>query len=734
MLEANPRASRTVPFASKATGVNLVEAACRLAAGAPLADARRCRRSGRPAQVSVKAAVLPFARFPGADPVLGPEMRSTGEVMATRGRLPDRVREGRARRRAGRCRRAARAFLSVRDADKRRVVPVAARARRARLRARRDRRARRDALAAAGIAVDVVARCREGRRADVVDLIRRGRCDLVVNTPQGRARRTDGYAIREAALVARVPCITTLAGARRGRAGDRARARARPRADAAGAACARRAAAVASPASRRSARTRCCASSAARSTRASRASSSCSRRPGRRAAAADVALPRAAGRARVPDRPDRPGHASALRRSSRATRSRVLGPLGNGFRLDVERPLLVGGGIGIAPLPYLSEALGGPPARARLPQRAPRRGGGARPERRGRHRPELVTEAMPGRAATCSRAARSRCSRPCAQLAPDAQLAWEAPMACGYGACYGCVVEIDGELKRLCVEGPVLCSLPNASGCLDALDAPDVARALDAFVTKTVTPLPREGNAPVRIAETDARDAERDRPREPGPRALPRRDACRGCASSACRSGSRSAASAARRLRGDLRRLDGRRRSSSTSRARTSTRRAESAAEIVAACRAATDLPLYAKLSPATWDIAEVARAVEAAGADGLSLVNTLRGLALDARRCDRRSRADAAGYSGPALKPVALAAVHACCARRTLPIVGMGGVRPDATRSSCSPPARRTSRSARFSSPIPTRRAGSAPSSPSKLSARRITLVDPSSREGHCA
>jgi dihydroorotate dehydrogenase (NAD+) catalytic subunit len=101
----------------------------------------------------------------------------------------------------------------------------------------------------------------------------------------------------------------------------------------------------------------------------------------------------------------------------------------------------------------------------------------------------------------------------------------------------------------------------------------------------------------------------------------------------------------------------------------------ESAAEIVAACRAATPLPLYAKLSPAAWDVAETARAVEAAGADGLSLVNTLRGLALDGRLRPRLARA-VGGYSGPALKPVALAAVYACRRATALPIVGMGGVR----------------------------------------------------------
>ena len=102
----------------------------------------------------------------------------------------------------------------------------------------------------------------------------------------------------------------------------------------------------------------------------------------------------------------------------------------------------------------------------------------------------------------------------------------------------------------------------------------------------------------------------------------------------------------------------------------------ESAAEIVAACRAATELPLYAKLSPAAWDVAETARAVEAAGADGLSLVNTIRGLTLDDRTLAPTLERGAGGYSGPALKPIALAAVYACARATSLPIVGMGGVR----------------------------------------------------------
>ena len=95
----------------------------------------------------------------------------------------------------------------------------------------------------------------------------------------------------------------------------------------------------------------------------------------------------------------------------------------------------------------------------------------------------------------------------------------------------------------------------------------------------------------------------------------------------------------------------------------------------MAACRAATNLPLYAKLSPAAWDIAEAARAVEAAGADGLSLVNTIRGLALDGKTLRPKLGRGVGGYSGPALKPVALACVYACAAAVKLPIVGMGGV-----------------------------------------------------------
>jgi carbamoyl-phosphate synthase large subunit len=165
--------------------------------------------------VSVKAAVLPFARFPGADAVLGPEMRATGEVMATAADLPTAF--AKAERAAGRPLPATgTAFLSVRDADKRAVVDVAAQLAELGF-SLLATSGTAETLAAAGLDVTRVRKVTEdGEGPTIVDLIRRGRCNLVVNTPQGSGARTDGYLIREAALVARVPCITTLSGAAAG--------------------------------------------------------------------------------------------------------------------------------------------------------------------------------------------------------------------------------------------------------------------------------------------------------------------------------------------------------------------------------------------------------------------------------------------------------------------------------------------------------------------------------------
>jgi dihydroorotate dehydrogenase (NAD+) catalytic subunit len=213
----------------------------------------------------------------------------------------------------------------------------------------------------------------------------------------------------------------------------------------------------------------------------------------------------------------------------------------------------------------------------------------------------------------------------------------------------------------------------NASGCLDALAAPEVARQLDAFVTKTVTPLPREGNAPPRIAETahgmlnaiGLANPGRDRfladslpqLRELG---IPLWVSVGGfCAEDYAETCSALTGVEAIELNLSCPNVD---------------EAADSAAEIVAACRRATELPLYAKLSAAHPDVAEVAHAVGAAGADGLSLINTLRAVALDKHLRPALARGTG-GLSGPSLKPVALHAVSVCHEATNLPIVGMGGI-----------------------------------------------------------
>ena len=213
----------------------------------------------------------------------------------------------------------------------------------------------------------------------------------------------------------------------------------------------------------------------------------------------------------------------------------------------------------------------------------------------------------------------------------------------------------------------------NASGCLDALAAPEVARQLDAFVTKTVTPLPREGNAPPRIAETAHGMLNAIGLANPGrerfladhlPRLLelgiPLWVSVGGfCAEDYAVTCSLLAGIEAIELNLSCPNVD---------------EAADSAAEIVAACRRASELPLYAKLSAAHPDIAEVAQAVAVAGADGLSLINTLRAVAFDRQLRPALARGSG-GLSGPVLKPVALHAVTACHRETGLPIVGMGGI-----------------------------------------------------------
>jgi dihydroorotate dehydrogenase (NAD+) catalytic subunit len=217
--------------------------------------------------------------------------------------------------------------------------------------------------------------------------------------------------------------------------------------------------------------------------------------------------------------------------------------------------------------------------------------------------------------------------------------------------------------------------LLNASGCLDALTAPEVARTLDVFVTKTVTPLPREGNAPVRIAEVDAGMLNAIGLANPGVEAfvtehLPRL-AELGVPLWVSVGGFavEDYADVAEQVsRDEVEALELNLSCPNVDEV------PENVGEVVAAVRKVTARPLYAKLSAAVADLGATARAAEAAGADGLSLVNTVRGLALDERTLQPVLARGAGGLSGPGLRPIALAAVYTCFRETRLPIVGMGG------------------------------------------------------------
>jgi carbamoyl-phosphate synthase large subunit len=217
VLEANPRASRTVPFVSKATGVPLAKVAARVLVGETIAALRSeglipedpaLYRNLR--HVAVKAAVLPFGRFPGVDTVLGPEMRSTGEVMGVASYLGLALAKAQAATGAALPEKGS-VFVSVANRDKRAIVfPVKRLA---------DLGFRILAtggtaglLRRAGIEVQEVSKVSEGH-PNAADLIRDGQVDMVINTPFGRGPRTDGYFIRTAAAAAGVPCATTLPGA-----------------------------------------------------------------------------------------------------------------------------------------------------------------------------------------------------------------------------------------------------------------------------------------------------------------------------------------------------------------------------------------------------------------------------------------------------------------------------------------------------------------------------------------
>jgi carbamoyl-phosphate synthase large subunit len=209
VLEANPRASRTVPFASKAVGVPLAKVACRLMLG------ERLRNTGPeaplvPPHVSVKEAVLPFGRIPRADALLGPEMKATGEVMGIASDYPAAFGKAQAAAGAG-LPAGGTVFISVTDGDKPAATQLAA--------SLHDlgfeilaTRGTAQAIRRMGVPVERIKKLSEGS-PNVVERIDVGEVDLVINTPTGSGARADGYEIRRAAIARGIPCITTMSGA-----------------------------------------------------------------------------------------------------------------------------------------------------------------------------------------------------------------------------------------------------------------------------------------------------------------------------------------------------------------------------------------------------------------------------------------------------------------------------------------------------------------------------------------
>ena len=460
VLEANPRASRTVPFASKAIGINLVEAACRLAAGETLADLGAAARRGRRRSASRR----PCSRSPASRAPTrcsGPEMRSTGEVMASAADLPTAF--AKAERAAGRpLPTAGTAFLSVRDGDKPARRADRGRARRARVRARRDRAARRGRCARPGSRWRRSAKVADAEPGEptVVDLIRerplrpRRQHAAGLRRPRGRLPDPRGGARRARA-------VHHDDRRRRGRrARDRERAR-RGGAVAAGADRRRRDALRRRPLGA-DARASCSASSATSAVgpytlaapRAGRARAGDARPvlhargAGPRAAAADVSLclaPRR--RARLPRRPDRAGDARARRARAGRRDPRPRARSATASTSPSSGRCSSAAASAIAPLPYLSERLGGPPALLGFRTAHHAEAAALVPNAEVVLEPTLVTDALPADPGDVLACGPEPMLDALAPLVPGAQLAWEAPMACGYGACYGCVVESRRPLR-----------------------------------------------------------------------------------------------------------------------------------------------------------------------------------------------------------------------------------------------------------------------------------------------
>jgi carbamoyl-phosphate synthase large subunit len=209
VIEANPRASRTVPFVSKAIGLPLAKMACRLMLGEKLSDLNLPADPMCCDHVSVKEAVLPFDRFEGADAILGPEMRSTGEVMGVARDFPTAFAKAQAAAGAPLPQQGT-VFITVTDSDKSGVHGIAGPLYDAGFRVVATSGTA-QAIRGMGVPCDAIHKIAEGS-PNVVDLIETGEVTLVINTPTGSGARTDGYEIRRAAIARGIPCLTTLSG------------------------------------------------------------------------------------------------------------------------------------------------------------------------------------------------------------------------------------------------------------------------------------------------------------------------------------------------------------------------------------------------------------------------------------------------------------------------------------------------------------------------------------------
>jgi carbamoyl-phosphate synthase large subunit len=210
VIEANPRASRTVPFVSKAIGVPLAKMACRIMLGEKLDDLGLPSEAMPTDHVSVKEAVLPFDRFAGSDAILGPEMRSTGEVMGIARDFPTAFAKAQAAAGA-RLPRAGTVFITVTDGDKPGAYAIAALLQDAGFRIVATAGTA-QAIRGMGCRIDAVLQKVGDGSPNVVDRIEAGEIDLVINTPTGSGARSDGWEIRRAAVARGIPCITTLSG------------------------------------------------------------------------------------------------------------------------------------------------------------------------------------------------------------------------------------------------------------------------------------------------------------------------------------------------------------------------------------------------------------------------------------------------------------------------------------------------------------------------------------------